>query len=176
MNLEDTKRIVIKIGSSLLFHEDSNKLNEKWLSSLAEDIRYLNENHKEVIIVTSGAIALGAKDLDLDSNEMKLDINQAISSVGQIHLMSSYKNAFEKNAWNSLTAQLIFIKNVPCMERFLFITVYEKSYFTSRFFNLYSSLNSSRNSMDVHGPGAACPTKNTQKNIYGCVHHLVWPL
>tara|TARA_Y100000996_G_scaffold111205_1_gene82264 strand:+ start:698 stop:1807 length:1110 start_codon:yes stop_codon:yes gene_type:complete len=97
MNLEDTKRIVIKIGSSLLFHEDSNKLNEKWLSSLAEDIRYLNENHKEVIIVTSGAIALGAKDLDLDSNEMKLDINQAISSVGQIHLMSSYKNAFEKN-------------------------------------------------------------------------------
>ena len=49
------------------------------------------------------------------------------------------------------------------MERFLFITVYEKSYFTSRFFNLYSSLNSSRNSMDVHGPGAACPTKNTQK-------------
>ena len=68
MNIEDTKRIVIKIGSSLLFHEDSNKLNEKWLSSLAEDIRYLNENHKEVIIVTSGAIALGAKDLDLDSN------------------------------------------------------------------------------------------------------------
>ena len=94
MNLEDTKRIVIKIGSSLLFHEDSNKLNEKWLSSLAEDIQYLNENHKEV---TSGAIALGAKDLDLDSDEMKLDINQAISSVGQIHLMSSYKNAFEKN-------------------------------------------------------------------------------
>ena len=50
MNLEDTKRIVIKIGSSLLFHEDSNKLNEKWLSSLAEDIGYLNENNKEVII------------------------------------------------------------------------------------------------------------------------------
>ena len=97
MNLEDTKRIVIKIGSSLLFHEDSNKLNEKWLSSLAEDIRYLNENQKEVIIVTSGAIALGAKDLGLNSNEMKLDINQSISSVGQIHLMSSYKNAFEKN-------------------------------------------------------------------------------
>ena len=97
MNLENTKRIVIKIGSSLLFQEDSNKLNEEWLLSLAEDIRYLNESKKEVIIVTSGAIALGAKDLNLDSNEMKLDINQAISSVGQIHLMSSYKNAFEKN-------------------------------------------------------------------------------
>ena len=97
MNLENTKRIVIKIGSSLLFQEDSNNLNEEWLLSLAEDIRYLNENKKEVIIVTSGAIALGAKDLNIDRGEMKLDINQAISSVGQIHLMSSYKNAFEKN-------------------------------------------------------------------------------
>ena len=97
MNLENTKRIVIKIGSSLLFQEDNNKLNEKWLLSLAQDIHYLNEKNKEVIIVTSGAIALGAKDLDLDKNEMKLDINQAISSVGQIHLMSSYKKAFEKN-------------------------------------------------------------------------------
>ena len=44
MNLENTKRIVIKIGSSLLFQEDSNNLNEEWLLSLAEDIRYLNEN------------------------------------------------------------------------------------------------------------------------------------
>ena len=49
------------------------------------------------------------------------------------------------------------------MERFLFITVYEKSTFTSRFFNLYSSLNSSRNSMDVHGSGACLPNKKHPK-------------
>jgi hypothetical protein len=49
------------------------------------------------------------------------------------------------------------------MERFLFIIVYEKSTSNIRFFNFHSSLKSSRNSLDVYGPGAACPTTNPQK-------------
>ena len=97
MKIEDTSRIVIKIGSSLLFDEDSNKLNFDWLVSLAEDVKYLKSLNKDVIIVSSGAIALGAKDLGINIKEMKLDTNQAISAVGQIHLMSSFKEAFEKN-------------------------------------------------------------------------------
>jgi len=97
MKIEEVNRIVIKIGSSLLFDEETNKLNFDWLMSLAEDVKYLKNLNKEVVIVSSGAIALGAKDLAIEMKEMKLDINQAISAVGQIHLMSSFKAAFEKN-------------------------------------------------------------------------------
>ena len=97
MKIDQTKRIVIKVGSSLLFDEEKNQLNSDWLLTLAEDIKYLKELKKEVVIVTSGAIALGSKDLEINMKEMKLDINQAVSSVGQIHLMGSYKNAFERN-------------------------------------------------------------------------------
>ena len=97
MKIEQAKRIVIKIGSSLLFDEENNKLNSSWLLTLAEDIKYLKSIEKEVVIVTSGAIALGSKDLDINIKEMKLDTRQAVSAVGQIHLMGSYKSAFEKN-------------------------------------------------------------------------------
>ena len=97
MKIEDTKRIVVKVGSSLLFDQDTNTLNSEWLISLAEDIKKLREKGKQIIIVSSGAIALGAKDLNLHMKELKMDMNQAVSSVGQIHLMSSYKSAFEKN-------------------------------------------------------------------------------
>ena len=97
MKLENTKRIVIKIGSAILFDPTSGSLNKDWLNSLAEDVKFLKEREKEVIIVSSGAIAMGAKDLNLDMKNMKLDMNQAVSSVGQIHLMSSFKNAFEQN-------------------------------------------------------------------------------
>ena len=95
--IKDSKRIVIKIGSAILFDPISGSLNKDWLNSLAEDVKFLREREKEVIIVSSGAIAMGAKDLNLDMKNMKLDMNQAVSSVGQIHLMSSFKNAFEQN-------------------------------------------------------------------------------
>ena len=75
MKLEQTNRIIIKIGSALLFNETSGSLNKEWLNSLAEDVKYLRENDKEVIIVSSGAIAMGAKDLDLDMKNMKMDMN-----------------------------------------------------------------------------------------------------
>ena len=97
MRIEQTKRIVIKVGSALLFDQDSGTLNKEWLHSLAEDVKFLRENNKEVIIVSSGAIAMGAKDLNLEMQNLKMDFNQAVSAVGQIHLMASFKNAFEQN-------------------------------------------------------------------------------
>ena len=97
MRIEQTKRIVIKVGSALLFDQDSGTLNKEWLHSLAEDVKFLRENNKEVIIVSSGAIDMGAKDLNLEMQNLKMDFNQAVSAVGQIHLMASFKNAFEQN-------------------------------------------------------------------------------
>ena len=96
MKIEDTKRIIIKIGSSLLFNSETKKHNKEWLISLAEDVNFLKNQNKDVIIVSSGAIAFGAKDLNLEMSELRLDIHQALAAIGQINLMSAFKNAFEK--------------------------------------------------------------------------------
>ena len=96
MKIEDTKRIIIKIGSSLLFNSEVKKHNKEWLISLAEDVNFLKNQNKDVIIVSSGAIAFGAKDLNLEMSELRLDIHQALAAIGQINLMSAFKNAFEK--------------------------------------------------------------------------------
>ena len=105
MKIENTKRIVIKVGSSLLFNEETKKLNKEWLISLAEDVNFLKNKNKEVIIVSSGAIAFGAKDLNLEMNELRLDIHQALAAIGQIQLMSAFKTAFEK--YESKVSQIL---------------------------------------------------------------------
>ncbi len=61
--IQNSKRIVIKIGSALLIHKENGNLNDKWLNSLAFDINNLLKLEKEVIIVSSGSIALGKKQL-----------------------------------------------------------------------------------------------------------------
>ena len=60
MHLKNSKIIVIKIGSSLLV-DKNKKIRKKWLSSFAKDIQDLNSRNKKIIIVSSGAIALGCK-------------------------------------------------------------------------------------------------------------------
>ena len=70
MYLEEAKTVVIKIGSSLLINE--NKIiREKWLSEFAKDIKQLQKLKKNVIIVSSGAIALGCKKLKLNKKKFK---------------------------------------------------------------------------------------------------------
>ena len=63
MYLKNSKIIVIKIGSSLIVDE-SNEIRKKWLTSFAQDIQYLKSRNKKVIIVSSGAIALGSKKMN----------------------------------------------------------------------------------------------------------------
>jgi len=57
--LTDFRRIVVKIGSSLLVDSDAGRLNEKWLASLAADIAALHADKRDLLVVSSGAIALG---------------------------------------------------------------------------------------------------------------------
>ena len=104
MKIEDTKRIVVKVGSSLLFDQDTNTLNSEWLISLAEDIKKLREKGKQIIIVSSGAIALGRKQLNLDDN-MSLDEKQAAAAVGQISLSHDWKETFMSK--NITSAQIL---------------------------------------------------------------------
>ena len=99
MLLKNSKIIVVKIGSSLLV--DSNrKIRKKWLSSFAKDIQKLRLKNKKIIIVSSGAIALGCKKMNYKNTNLKLDKSQAIASVGQIELMNLFSQTFSKYKLN----------------------------------------------------------------------------
>ena len=95
MYLEDSKIIVIKIGSSLLI-DDNKKIRKKWLSELSKDIQELLKQNKKIVIVSSGAIAMGCKKLNLSKKNLKLDKSQAVASIGQIELMNLFSETFLK--------------------------------------------------------------------------------
>jgi glutamate 5-kinase len=90
----DAKRIVVKIGSSLLVDTASGTLKGEWLEALADDIAALRAQGKEVIVVSSGAIALGRNALGLTKGALKLEDSQAAAAVGQIDLAHAYEDAF----------------------------------------------------------------------------------
>ena len=94
MILNKSKRLVIKIGSSLLIK--NNKVNINWVNKLSEDIAKLAKKKIEIIIVTSGAIALGCKYLKINRKNLKLKEFQAVSAVGQIELINLFKNSLSK--------------------------------------------------------------------------------
>ena len=81
--LDSAKRVVIKIGSSLLVDDATGTLHHAWLEALAQDIAALRALHKDVIIVSSGAIALGRRHLELGDRVLKLEENQAAAAAGQ---------------------------------------------------------------------------------------------
>ena len=99
MYLKDSKIIVIKIGSSLLIDENK-KIRKTWLSEFAKDIGELIKKNKKIIIVSSGAIAMGCKKLNLSKKNLKIDKSQAVASIGQIELMNLFSETFVKQKIN----------------------------------------------------------------------------
>ena len=93
MYLKNSKIIVIKIGSSLLI-DDNKKIRKKWLLEFSKDIRELIKENKKIIIVSSGAIAMGCKKLNLSKKNLKIDKSQAVASIGQIELMNLFSEIF----------------------------------------------------------------------------------
>ena len=93
MYLKKSKTIVIKIGSRILIDE-KRKIRKKWLTEFAKDIKDLIDQKKNIIIVSSGAIALGCKKLNLSKKNLKIDKSQAIASIGQIELMNLFNKIF----------------------------------------------------------------------------------
>tara|TARA_B100000963_G_scaffold313346_1_gene291234 strand:- start:11359 stop:12465 length:1107 start_codon:yes stop_codon:yes gene_type:complete len=94
MILNKSKRIVIKIGSSLLIK--NNNINTTWVNKLSEDISKLSKKKIDIIIVTSGAIALGCKYLKINRKNLKLKEYQAVSAIGQIELINLFKKSLSK--------------------------------------------------------------------------------
>lgn len=89
--LSDAKRLVVKIGSSLLV--ENGTLRQGWLSALAQDIAGLKSAGVDVLLVSSGSIALGRATLNLPADRLALEQSQAAAAVGQIRLARAYEEA-----------------------------------------------------------------------------------
>lgn len=89
------RRIVIKVGSALLVDAASGRLNRSWLETLAADVSELRRRGQEVLLVSSGAIALGRRQLGLEPGRLRLQEKQAAAAVGQIRLAHAWKEVLE---------------------------------------------------------------------------------
>ncbi|MDK3018240.1 glutamate 5-kinase [Pseudodonghicola flavimaris] len=89
--LSDAQRVVVKIGSALLVDRVSGDLRSAWLKSLAADVAVLKARGMDVILVSSGSIALGRGVLGLPRAELALEQSQAAAAVGQIRLARAYE-------------------------------------------------------------------------------------
>src|SRR5437764_6558773 len=96
--LADFRRIVVKVGSSLLVDRDGGRLHRDWLSSLAEDVAVLHRKRRDVLVVSSGAIALGRAVLKLPTGPLKLEDSQAAAAVGQIALARTWSEVLGRYA------------------------------------------------------------------------------
>ena len=92
-SLTADNRIVLKIGSALLVDRESGTLRAEWLLALAQDVAWLKNLGKDVVLVSSGSIALGREVLGLPAGELALEQSQAAASVGQIQLARAYEEA-----------------------------------------------------------------------------------
>jgi len=103
--LAGTERIVVKIGSALLVNGNTGELKRQWLESVCADIAALRAEGKEVILVSSGAVALGRRHLGL-KGRLKLEESQAAAAVGQIRLSGAYQDILGRHG---LTAAQILL-------------------------------------------------------------------
>jgi glutamate 5-kinase len=104
--LADFRRIVVKVGSSLLVDAAAGRPREAWLASLAADIARLHTDKRDIIVVSSGAIALGRSVLKLPKGPLKLEDSQAAAAVGQIALARTWAEVLGKHG---ITASQILV-------------------------------------------------------------------
>jgi glutamate 5-kinase len=93
--LAAARRVVVKIGSALLVESSTGFVNRAWLETLAEDVAALRGRGQEVVLVSSGAIALGRRELGLPAGKLELEQSQAAAAVGQIRLAHAWKEVLE---------------------------------------------------------------------------------
>src|SRR3954465_7882820 len=105
-SLQSFRRVVLKVGSSLLVDRTRGRLNHAWLAALAEDIADLHKRGADVLVVSSGAIALGRTVLGLAPGELKLEESQAAAAVGQIALARHWSEVL---AHHGITAGQILV-------------------------------------------------------------------
>jgi len=92
-----SKRLVVKIGSSILVDETQGQIRRDWLEALTNDVARLHRGGCEVVLVSSGAIRLGRTYLKLPSGTLKLEENQAAAATGQIQLAHAYQESLARH-------------------------------------------------------------------------------
>src|SRR6202034_4147468 len=95
--LADFRRIVVKVSSSLLVDARAGRLRESWLASLTADLAEFHRDRRDVLVVSSGAIALGRAVLKLPAGPLKLEDSQAAAAVGQIALARTWTEALSRH-------------------------------------------------------------------------------
>ncbi len=94
--LLDARRVVVKVGSALLVDRATGQVNRAWVESLAADIAHLRKRGQDVLLVSSGAIALGRRALGLEPGKLRLEESQAAAAVGQIRLAHAWTEVLER--------------------------------------------------------------------------------
>ena len=94
MLIKNSKKIVIKLGSTTVVDKNGT-FKKRWVTSLIKDIKKF-KNRSDLVIVSSGAIALGQNYLKIKKKKIKLEMSQAIAAIGQIHLAGEFQKLFDK--------------------------------------------------------------------------------
>jgi glutamate 5-kinase len=113
-SLAQFRRVVLKVGSSLLVDRARGRLNQPWLAALADDIAELHGRGADVLVVSSGAIALGRTVLGLAPGELRLEESQAAAAVGQIALARLWSEVLARHG---ITAGQILVTLADTEER-----------------------------------------------------------
>ena len=108
-HLKDKKRVVIKVGTSSLTHPETGMMDLIKLEKLVRELSDLHNQGKEVILVSSGAIAVGRKTIGMKERPRKLELKQACASIGQARLMMIYQKLFME--YNQIASQILMTKN-----------------------------------------------------------------
>ncbi|MFR8368480.1 MAG: glutamate 5-kinase [Lachnospira sp.] len=106
--IRNRKRIVIKIGSSSLMHKDTGRLNLRKIEKLVRTLVDLKNSGKDVILVSSGAIAVGRTAIGLHERPDELPVKQACAAIGQAKLMMVYQKIFAE--YSAIAAQVLMTK------------------------------------------------------------------
>lgn len=116
--LSNARRVVIKIGSSLLIDSDSGKLNDDRLQSICSGVERLRSQDKQVVVVSSGAIALGRRRLNLSPAQNRLDHHQSAAATGQIILVNAYSAILGRRGVN-VAQVLLTLEDTENRKRYL---------------------------------------------------------
>lgn len=118
VHLKDANRIVIKIGSSFIFDAKTGNIDSSYLSTLAKEIKLLQEAGKEIILVVGGSFLIGAQKLDLSPIKLKLSEKQSCSVIGQLTLMKGIAESFQ-TASLDVAQILLTIEDIENRKKFL---------------------------------------------------------
>lgn len=94
--LREARRLIVKVGSALLVDAKTGRLNRAWLETLADDLAEAAGRGQQLIVVSSGAIALGRRHLGLAAGRLRLEESQAAAAVGQIRLARAWQEILEE--------------------------------------------------------------------------------